>query len=79
MRTVLTVLTREGCARTDPLRANLDDAIRKLGREPAYDIIDADTLQDSDARRGYGTPTILFGALDLFGLPAPSVPCPAPT
>jgi hypothetical protein len=44
-----------------------------------YAVIDADTLAESDARRGYGTPTVLYENRDLFGMPEPTPPMPTPT
>ena len=41
--------------------------------------IDADTLADSDVRRGCGTPTVLNNTRDLFGMPEPTPPIPSPT
>ena len=41
--------------------------------------MDADTLKPSDPRGGYGTPTVLYDGRDLFDMPEPSVPHPAPT
>jgi hypothetical protein len=44
-----------------------------------YAVIDADTLADSDLRRGYGTPTVSYDNRDLFGMPEPTPPIPSPT
>jgi copper chaperone CopZ len=75
----LTFLTREGCVNTVTMRANLDDALRRLNLPRNYQFIDADTLATSDPRGGYGTPTVLYDNVDLFGMPEPPVPHPAPT
>ncbi|MEZ5289748.1 MAG: hypothetical protein R2745_01555 [Vicinamibacterales bacterium] len=75
----LVFLTREGCVNTATMRARLDAAIDRLGAPTAYAVIDADTLADGDVRRGYGTPTVLYDNRDLFGLPEPTPPLPAPT
>ena len=72
-------LTREGCANTAEMRASLDEALRALGRPTDYAVIDLATLPDSDVRRGYPTPTVLYGNRDLFGLPQPTPPLPQPT
>lgn len=64
-------LTREGCANTPTMRANLDKALHDLGGTQSYQIIDAATLQEKDTRRSYGTPTILVEDNDLFGRPRP--------
>ena len=42
-------------------------------------MIDADTFAESDARRGYGTPTVLYDNRALFGMPEPTAPLPSPT
>lgn len=75
----LVFLTREGCANTAVLRANLDDALRSLGVPAEYQFIDLATLPASDIRRGYPTPALLFANRDVFGLPAPQPPLPEPT
>jgi hypothetical protein len=75
----LTFLTRQGCVNTVTMRANLDEALRELELPADYQFIDADTLQPSDARRGYGTPTVLYEGADLFGMAEPPVPHPPPT
>jgi hypothetical protein len=35
-------------------------ALRALGRSLDYLVIDVDSLVESDARGGYGTPTVLY-------------------
>lgn len=75
----LAFLTRDGCVNTVTMRAHLDDALLALGRPAVYDVIDADTLPESDRRRGYGTPTVLVGNADLFGMPEPAAQHAAPT
>ena len=75
----LVFLTRDGCANTARLRANLDDALRALGRPTDYAVIDLDSLPDSDLRRGYPTPTVLYANRDLFGMPEPTPPVPGAT
>lgn len=77
--TGLVFLTRSGCANTAVMRANLDEALKTVGPDARYDVIDLDTLPDSDPRRGYPTPTVLRGGRDLFGLPEPEPPFPDPT
>lgn len=72
-------ITRDGCVATAAMRANLDTALRTLGRATTYTVIDADTLPESDARGGYGTPTVLVGKADLFGMPEPAIPHPPAT
>lgn len=75
----LVFLTREGCVNTTVLRARLNAALDGLGLPRDYAFIDADALPPTDARAGYGTPTVLYGGRDLFGLPEPSEPSLAPT
>lgn len=77
--TTLAFLTRSGCANTAVLRANLDEALRTLGPDARYDVIDLDTLPETDPRRGYPTPTVLRDGRDLFGLPEPRPPFPDPS
>ena len=67
----LTFLTRDGCVNSPKMRANLNEALKKLGWTGAYDIIDIGTLPVNDGRRGYSTPTVLLNGNDLFGLPPP--------
>lgn len=75
----LVFLTRDGCVNTAIMRTNLDDALKAVGLPNDYQFIDADTLEAADPRGGYGTPTVLFEGSDLFGMPVPPVPHPAPT
>ena len=75
----LVFLTRNGCVNTVTMRANLDDALKRLGWSNDYQFIDADTLKESDPRGGYGTPTVLYENRDLFEMPEPAVPHPPPT
>ena len=75
----LVFLTRDGCVNTVTMRANLDEALNALALPKDYAFIDADTLEASDPRGGYGTPTVLFADRDLFGMDEPPVPHPAPT
>lgn len=75
----LTLLTRDGCANTAIMRANLDAALRALGTPTEYQVIDLGTRADSDPRRGYPTPTLLHAHQDVFGMPEPPVPHPPAT
>lgn len=77
--TDLVFLTRDGCVNTVTMRANLDEALERLGLAKDYQLIDADTLKESDPRGGYGTPTVLVANRDLFGMPEPPVPHDSPT
>src|SRR5262245_52463164 len=69
----LVFLTRDDCVNTPTMRARLDEALTALGRPRDYLVINADTLEPDDRRRGYGTPTILVGNVDLFGMPEPAI------
>jgi hypothetical protein len=77
--TEIVFLTRDGCVNTPVMRTNLSAALRSLGLPPDYRVIDAGILPASDARGGYGTPTVLVGDKDLFGQPEPRVPHAPPT
>jgi hypothetical protein len=57
------------------MRTRLDEALERLGTAKDYAEIDADTFAESDLRRGYGTPTVLYDNRDLFGMPEPMLPC----
>jgi hypothetical protein len=61
------------------MRARLDGALRTLGRSTVYPLIDVDTLPETDPRGGCGTPTVLVGDRDLFGMPEPATPHPPAT
>lgn len=61
-------LTRTGCKNSNTMRVRLDEALQALGRIPSYTLINSDALPADDARRGYGTPTILINNRDLFGM-----------
>lgn len=75
----LVFLTRGGCVNTDTMRARLDEALRSMRSTLEYAVVDLDTLAETDARRGYPTPTLLYGNRDVFGLPEPQPPLPEPT
>ena len=60
------------------MRRHLDEALKALGASPTYQTIDLDDLPDTDLRRGYPTPTVLYGNRDLFGMPEPQPPLPEP-
>ena len=72
-------LTRDGCVNTRTMRTRLDEALERLNITTDYPVIDADALPEADRRGGYGTPTVLYDNRDLFGMPEPSAPNPAPT
>jgi hypothetical protein len=61
------------------MRRNVDEALRRLDLASGYEVVDQDTLPETDARRGYPTPTLLYADRDVFGMPAPLPPLPEPT
>ena len=75
----LAFLTCADCVQNDTMRARFDKALTALGRPKDYAILDADSLFENDPRRGYGTPTILYRNVDLFGMPEPPATKNAPT
>lgn len=75
----LVFLTRGDCVNTETMRVNLDTALRSLKLPTDYAFIDLDTLPEIDVRRGYPTPTVLHQNADIFEMPAPTPPLPAPT
>jgi hypothetical protein len=77
--TDLVFLTRDGCANTPIMRANLDVALRSLGLQPSYQVLDLAGVPEVDARRGYPTPTLLYAGKDLFGMEQSTPPYPEPT
>jgi hypothetical protein len=77
--TKLVLLTRGECVNTPTMRANLDAALTSMSLPNNYQFINIDTLDKSDERTGYPTPTLLFNGRDLFGLDVPTPPYPEPT
>jgi hypothetical protein len=72
-------LTRSGCVQTKSMRVRTEAAIKELALPNPYTVVDLDALPATDARRGYPTPTVLIGGVDLFDMPAPVPPVPDPT
>ena len=72
-------LTREGCVQTKIMRVRLDEAIEAIGKPIPYTVVDLDSLPANDVRKGYPTPTILRGGVDLFGMAEVKPPYPEPT
>jgi hypothetical protein len=64
---------------TTVMRRNLDEALKTLGFAASYEVFDQDTLPESDVRRGYPTPTLLYADRDIFGMSVPKPPLPDPT
>jgi hypothetical protein len=75
----LVFLTRDGCVNTARMRSNLDQALKSLALPTNYEFTDADKLEPSDRRRGYGTPTVLYKGRDLFGMAEPRAQSGAPS
>jgi hypothetical protein len=75
----LVLLTHEGCVNTETMRINLDKALQALGPPSDYQVLDLASLPNSDVRRGYPTPTLLFANRDVFGMVEPRPPLPEPT
>jgi hypothetical protein len=61
------------------MRRNLDGALKALGLAAGYEVVDQDMLAESDVRRGYPTPTLLYADRDIFGMSVPKPPLPDPT
>jgi hypothetical protein len=61
------------------MRRNLDEALKALGLAAGYEVAYQDTLSDTDVRRGYPTPTLLYEDRDVFGMSVPKPPLPEPT
>ena len=62
----------DGCPNTPPFRESLEAAIEESG--DSFIPVDLTQLDDSDIRRGYGSPTILVDGQDLFDMPVPKSP-----
>ena len=75
----LVFLTREGCVLAALMRSRLDEALRQMGLAADYRVVALESLSATDHRRGYPTPTLLYGGHDLFGMPAPQPPFAHPT
>ncbi|HUX33128.1 MAG TPA: hypothetical protein VMV51_04585 [Gemmatimonadaceae bacterium] len=75
----LVVLTRDGCGNTAAMRRNLDEALRLVGMPTDYLVADLGALPGADPRRGYPTPTLLWGGADVFGMEVPAPPFPEPS
>jgi hypothetical protein len=75
----LVFLTRGGCVNPTAMRRNLDEALKALGLAAGYEVVDQDMLAESDVRRGYPTPTLLYADRDIFGMSVPKPPLPDPT
>lgn len=75
----LVFLTRGGCVNTTIMRRNLDEALKALGLAAGYEVVNQDTLAETDVRRGYPTPTLLYADRDVFGMSVPKPPLPDPT
>jgi hypothetical protein len=72
-------LTRKGCVQTKMMQARTEAAITALALPNPYAVVDLDMLAADDVRKGYPTPTVLVGGVDLFGMAKPVPPFPEPT
>ena len=61
------------------MRNHLDEAIRASARPITYEVVDIDTLPATDVRKGYPTPTVLVGGVEMFGMVQPKPPYHEPT
>ena len=64
---------------TDTMQVRTETAIKDLGLTNRYTVVDLDTLAPTDTRKGYPTPSVLLGGVDLFGMTPPVPPFPDPT
>jgi hypothetical protein len=71
-------LTRDGCASTPILLANLKDVAKTGDIKVEYEVVSQDILPATDPRIGYPTPTILYNDRDIFGLAKPVAPFSSP-
>lgn len=63
----LELLYIEGCPNHAILRERLTRSLDRCRLECSIVEVDLATLSDSDARRRFGSPSILYGGADLFG------------
>jgi hypothetical protein len=61
----------EGCPNTQTMRERLREAVGRLGDGVASVEVDLESLPMDDARRGYGSPTVLVNGRDLMGMAKP--------
>jgi len=71
----ISFLTREGCASTPVMLERIKAALTATGIRASMTVVDVGSLEVDDPLTGYGTPTVLVGGFDLFGVPLPK---PAP-
>lgn len=67
------VLGFDGCPNTPVMQERVAEAVLALGEGYRVVEVDQEALEESDARRGYPTPTVLVNGADLFGMPMPDV------
>ena len=60
------------CPNTPAIRKSLESALRALNRESKFVEVNLESLSPSDARLGWGAPTILINGRDLMGMPPTS-------
>ena len=75
----LSLLFFEGCPNSPKLMSNLKAALKTLHLVDKVERVDILKLPNSDARRGYGSPTVLVNGRELFGLAEPKPNGAAPS
>lgn len=71
----ISFLTRDGCSNTAVMLERIKTALTATSIRAAITVVDVGSLDSDDPLTGYGTPTVLVGGFDIFGLPVPE---PAP-
>ncbi|MHC4421501.1 MAG: hypothetical protein ACYS1E_13010 [Planctomycetota bacterium] len=62
----------EGCPDAEAVRANLVEAVERLGLTGRIQSVDLRKLPPDDPRLCWGSPTVLVNGADLMGEPPPS-------
>jgi hypothetical protein len=70
----LALLARDNCPCVPDIVDNLGRALAMLGWAADYARVNIGTLEQTDARKGYPSPTLLWHGHDLFGMPLPTLP-----
>jgi hypothetical protein len=76
---MLTLLTCSECDAAAVLRRRVHEALAALDQPPLFAIVDVASLPDSDRRRTYPAPTLLWQGRDLFEHTERSIPYRMPT
>ena len=72
----LVFLTRGRRVNTTVMRRNLDEALKALGLAAGYEMVDQNTLPETDVRGGYPTATPLYANRPIFLMSVPKPPLP---